>query len=767
MKTELKLIKLLILFLVFYAGYVPGLAQQIKLVSGRVLDKESKLPFKDEVVYVYAFNTVAAAVEAKKVIDSSSGMVFSDGKEIVDEGGYYEIRVAENGALIFKVGLTNAILQEVNYQMEINVFIDAGIVIDNIDVVAALQDIAPKEAAPTLIGNKLIMRNSFPIPAQFGKTNARLIIQPYVMVCDNQDTIAFTRPMVYDGEQYRMTQERRMLYNLKNDPLVRFAADVPLTENAMKIDWEDTVMVPDPTKNYYGNAIIQLEDYNMVYYNKLTKIISCEARRPLKFLEYSLDKYSLDFNDYKRRAKRELRNTAANVSLTFLVNKAEIDKKDPNNEEQLKELRNNLMNIINCEDCTLKEIRVTGVSSPEGNYQSNLALAQRRAVFAKNQLNRMLPVGSLSRTFLPAPDARVAEWSELIPVLKADSCFKEAEEILKIIEENPDSQQKQYLAIRKLPYYNTVVKEHLGSLRYMRFEYKHEIYRELTPEEILQRYETDEDYRTGKKDFALYEYWHLFQMVKDSLELENLYRRAYKASMETEGQPWILPANLLAVSYLSRDTVDTSILEPFIDRKTRGANVVRTRMDGVTKEIINPEAVVANQLSMYVKANNFEQASVMAQILPDTEKNALLKAYAMCLGGYYRGGNTAKEREEAKKTFELVKNSSPINKVVMHLAMDTKRDDAIALKEAANLPVENPITWYLKAIAYNRTVNPSSPVEYIFPEYCLIKCFSLDSKYIPIAETDGDIGKELFEGTMNDFETYKYLIDQYIMQYKL
>ena len=78
MKTELKLIKLLILFLVFYAGYVPGLAQQIKLVSGRVLDKESKLPFKDEAVYIYAFNTVAAAVEAKKVIDSSSGAVFSD-----------------------------------------------------------------------------------------------------------------------------------------------------------------------------------------------------------------------------------------------------------------------------------------------------------------------------------------------------------------------------------------------------------------------------------------------------------------------------------------------------------------------------------------------------------------------------------------------------------------------------------------------------------------------------------------------------------------
>ena len=113
----------------------------------------------------------------------------------------------------------------------------------------------------------------------------------------------------------------------------------------------------------------------------------------------------------------------------------------------------------------------------------------------------------------------------------------------------------------------------------MRFEYKHEIFRELTPEEILSRYENDKDYRTGKKKFALYEYWHLFRLVKDAKELEDLYRRAYEDSKEIEGQPWILPANNLAVSYLKRDTVDVSILEPFIDRKTKGANIERTRID--------------------------------------------------------------------------------------------------------------------------------------------------------------------------------------------
>ena len=81
----------------------------------------------------------------------------------------------------------------------------------------------------------------------------------------------------------------------------------------------------------------------------------------------------------------------------------------------------------------------------------------------------------------------------------------------------------------------------------------------------------------------------------------------------------------------------------------------------------------------------------------------MLKAFAMCLGGYYKGGSTPAERAEAKRTFELVKSSSPMNEVVMHLAMDTKRDDALAKQAVAHLPADNPRTWYMKAIIYNRS----------------------------------------------------------------
>lgn len=742
---------------------LPAAAQQVKVVSGRILDKETKKPFSNEAVFIYAYHTVAAAEDAKKIIDESNGTLTADAEAVADAGGNYEIKVAENGALIYKVGIAPCILENVNYRMEINISIDAGIVLDVVSIVGTLQDVSPREQAPTMIGNKLMMRNTFPIPAQFGKTNARLIIQPYVVECSKQDTISFAHPLVYDGEQYKLTQERRMGYNLKNDPLATYIDSVPLTENRMNIDWQDTIIVPDPTLNYFSNAVILLEDYNQVYYNKTTKIISCEARRPLKFLEYSLDQYELDPNKYIRKPKRELRNTATNISLSFLVGKAEIDPADPENAIQMNKLKDDLLAIINCEDCKLKEIQVTGVSSPEGSYAANFALAQRRAGFAKQQISDLLPQKALSRVFMPAPNSRVASWLELADILEKDTLPTEAAEIRQLIEENSKSQDAQFAKVKNLPYYATTIKDHLPALRYMRFEYKHEIFRELTPEEVMYRYENDPDYHSGRKQFALYEYWHLFRMVKDPKELEALYRRAYKESEQLEGQPWILPANLLAVSYLRRDTVDASILEPFIDRKTRNANVERTRMDGVTKETINPEAVIANQLAMYLKGNNFEQASVMAQILPNSEQNARLKAFAMCLGGYYKGGNTPAEREEAKQTFQLVKESSPLNEVIMYLAMDSKGYDVMAQRAAANLPKDDPKAWYLKAIIQNR----SGELGFEAAKNCLVKCFSLNEAYIRTAEMDGDIGKDLFEYTMDMYPSDKEMIDTLVQQYKL
>ena len=197
MKAALQSFYCFLFLLLIQALCISTYAQQIKLVSGRVIDKETKKPFKDEAVWVYAFNTIAGAQEAKDAIDNQTVEIGrADGEATTDAGGNYEIRVAETGALIFKVGVAPCVLEAVNYRMEINVSIDAGIMIAPIEILGISKDINPIETAPTMIGNKLMMHNTFPIPAQFGKTNGRLIIQPYVVQCDNLDTICYSHPII-------------------------------------------------------------------------------------------------------------------------------------------------------------------------------------------------------------------------------------------------------------------------------------------------------------------------------------------------------------------------------------------------------------------------------------------------------------------------------------------------------------------------------------------------------------------------------------------
>lgn len=732
--------------LIFHLALIPAWSQQKKLVSGRVTDQKSKKPFSDETVLIFPFNTVAEAQDAQKLIDNSEGKMVELTYEEADRSGNYEIRVPSNGALLFKVGVASSILEKVNDRLVIDVSIDAGIMLPNVDAIGTLTDIAPPPVNPTIIGNTMYLHNTFPIPAQIGKSNGRLIIQPYVIECQTEDTLQYLRPWIYDGKEYGETQLRRMGYALKHDPLSPYIKDSLLSETKMEIPWVDTIRI-DPKKNYRGNATIQIEDYTRIYYTKDVLLTTCEAKRPLKFLEYSLDQYDLNPEKYRERAKRERRNNSDKISLTFLVGKAELNPEDPENETQMSKLKSNLLEIVNGEGSTLKEFHITGVASPEGMYQSNLALAQKRVIFAQQQVTSVLNKYILDRVY-QNPQAEVAGWPAVADLLEADSMQREADEIRSIVEKSPTSRDAQFMKIARLPYYNTVIKQYLPELRTVRYECKYEIFRELTSEEIYERYKHDPNYGSGRKRFALYEYWHLFQMEKDPVKLETLYRWAYEDSKTMNGQPWLLAANNLAVSYLKRDTCDTTILEPFIDRKTKGSNVKRKRLDGLSEEIINPEEIVANQLAMYLKADNYQQAGILAQMLPDEPKHEKLKAFTSCLGGYYKGGRTVAEKERTSRVFALVKASSPINEVIMELALETKGGDNRALDAAMKLPGENPISWYLRAIAYNRKGDLGTEQA----KDCLIKCFTMDKKYIGIAASDGDIGKDLFEYTQSMME---------------
>ena len=237
-----------------------------------------------------------------------------------DHNAYYDVLVPDNGALLFKAGMNPCVLEKVDGRMQIDVGIDDGLKLDEVVVTGLRTEIKPEPKNSRLEGNRFYPYNTFLIPHHSGNTFSRLIIQPYVINCNTEDTVAYCKPIVCDGKEYQLTQRRLKGNDLNRDPLHHWVSPRPLTTDRFQISWQDTVIVPDPNGTYSCYADFVIEDYRNIRFHKIYQINTCENKRPLRFLEYSLLYKDLDFNAYRERAQVEKRNTADKVSLTFEVN---------------------------------------------------------------------------------------------------------------------------------------------------------------------------------------------------------------------------------------------------------------------------------------------------------------------------------------------------------------------------------------------------------------------------------------------------------------
>lgn len=732
----------ILLLVVAGCGTGTALAQKMVKVSGTVYNiaENRKVPFSDVTVDVYAAKTVAVGEDMKKILDSNDQektlLLDQEGKTTTDENGYYEILVPDNGALIFKVGLSPSVLKEVRHQMKIDVSIDEGVMLESVTVTAMRLVLKPEPTAPKMIGNMLIPYNTFKLPPYFGNRFSRLIIQPYVLDCETNDTITFARPSVYDGKEYALTQERKMGYDMDRDPLRPYIKAEALTTRAMNLDWTDTIIVPDPNRNYSCFAIVNLEDYSASN-SRTYQINTCQTKRPMKFLQYNLFSEQMDPLQHKERAQIEKRNTSDKIQLSFLINSDQLTD-TPENKQSLAMLRNKLKEIAESPGTVLKEFHVAGTASPDGHYSSNLSLAERRMRKIEQEITSILPQYTLERVYRN-PHAEVAPWEEVVKLLERDGKSTEAGKVKEILAKHKDI-GAQGRALKQLDWYSTVIVPYLDELRVVNYNCLYEIYREPNDEEVMAQYRE----KGLKGSYTRYEYWKLFQLITDEKELEALYRRAYEESLEQK-HPWALAGNNLAASYLERDTVDTSILEPLIDLSIHSTDYSRMNADGSRTEIVNRLEVVTNQLCMYIKKGDFEHASVLVKILPEDSKFDLLKAYTWALGGYFQGGTTPEEKERAQKTFETIKASSPQNEVVMYMALDNRAGNAAAKASLAKLPQDSALTWYFKATLSAR----EGEIEFMNTVIALSECFKRDKSFVATAQNDGEFNEDIIQAAMD------------------
>lgn len=751
--------KILVLFFMFVFCNGMLQAQNQITVSGKILNveanKEGKrnLPFTDELVEIFSYATKSDAEEAIKLMEEQfkKGMPYHGLKEIdIAEAdpytGYYELKCYANGWLLVRVGLSSE-LRPVENQLQINFNIRGAVSLGQ--VVVQAQNTTPNELqvipkATARFGNVLPLTLTLPIGDHYGKTNARFVYQPFVVDCTTDKIEAYGRPYVLEGREYHATQNRRMGYDLSRDTLQAFVdADKTLTQEAFVLNYTDTIHLKHADRNYAVFGSFSFMDYNNTYYSKTSMVNTCRNILLMDFIEIPKFKpYYLDFEDYKKVAERKERPVPGEIQINFLINEAEPDLNDSSTVEQL----NSLVSLLNdiSSGAVLKSLSIEGVASPDGNYDSNLKLARKRTDFLQDFIGQRLQVSGYERK----SGARVTSWNELADTVMAYDTLlarrlKEVIDLEKNHNQNSIAVKRSGLLEALTPY--------LEKMRKVTYTCVYIVNRPLTPNEILQKY------RANANDvFLPYEYWNLYQMVKDSVELEVLYKKGAAVSKAYEnGRPWMLPECLLAASYINRDTSDVSLLSPLVDCTSISASDKRPKLNFVKRDfngyetIVNPEAVVANFLIMCIMERDFERASVAAQILAQARKEeyAELIAFAHCMRGAFYNNS---------EVFKRVAATSPVNEVVLNLMMETNRNNAYAQNALEKLSQDTPLYWYLKAVLADR-MDQGQNLSFDLPEavQCLVKCFQMDESFISRAQKDGSLKEATVDEAIDEYEMQK------------
>lgn len=751
--------KILVLFFMFVFCNGMLQAQNQITVSGKILNveanKEGKrnLPFTDELVEVFSYATKSDAEEAIKLMEEQfkKGMPYHGLKEIdIAEAdpytGYYELKCYANGWLLVRVGLSSE-LRPVENQLQINFNIRGAVSLGQ--VVVQAQNTTPNELrvipkATARFGNVLPLTLTLPIGDHYGKTNARFVYQPFVVDCTTDKIEAYGRPYILEGREYHATQNRRMGYDLSRDTLQAFVdADKTLTQEAFVLNYTDTIHLKHADRNYAVFGSFSFMDYNNTYYSKTSMVNTCRNILLMDFLEIPKFKpYYLDFEDYKKVAERKEHPVPGEIQINFLINEAKPDMNDSSTVEQL----NSLVSLLNdiSSGAVLKSLSIEGVASPDGNYDSNLKLARKRTDFLQDFIGQRLQVSGYERK----SGARVTSWNELADTVMAYDTLlarklKEVIDLKKNHNQNSVAVKRSGLLEALTPY--------LEKMRKVTYTCIYIVNRPLTLNEILQKY------RANANDvFLPYEYWNLYQMVKDSAELEVLYKKGAAVSKAYEnGRPWMLPECLLAASYINRDTSDVSLLSPLVDCTSISASDKRPKLNFVKRDfngyetIVNPEAVVANYLIMCIMERDFERASVAAQILAQARKEeyAELIAFAHCMRGAFYNN---------PEVFKRVAATSPVNEVVLNLMMETNRNNAYAQNALEKLSQDTPLYWYLKAVLADR-MDQGQSLSFDLPEavQCLVKCFQMDESFISRAQKDGSLKEATVDEAIDEYEMQK------------
>lgn len=709
----------LLLFMAIAQGVQAQGVQQVE-VRTRVLSGVNFSNVQTTQVDFCTFRSEAKASRARDILekayDAQSGKTDAEIKQIETELGIAWRRSTANG--IFKLNVLAGQGVVIRFGDAFTSFgIQPGTNLYPIDIkgrveLAGTKVIGKMSESPWKIGGGVSLATDkeviFPINVSLRRSmfsdNNRLIVQPIVVDCQTEDTVARLRPFIFESAEYHKLQDRRMNFDYhKKDDVSPWYTDTLVLSDTTDFNLNTKVVFvkPFPKRSYKCNYPVVLEDYHHVLFREGNQSGSCKQVQLFKFLDLATAASDLPLtSEFQEEADATPQEYNQDIDLRFRQGSDEL-LSDSINQKQMEILVRDLKSYGDL----LAQVQFQAGTSPEGSEAINRKIAKDRANKALSLLRGRLPADVPRIPMEP----KVSTWADLLADVESQGIQENTDMVRTAIETH--KQNEVYGVLKSLPIYESVIEPIMTKQRMMRCKYY--VFKEhvMEPEEARQAYYTYKaDYLSGKKHLSEGDYFNLFATVHDSVEIDTVTMLAYNyiAKQPQYYRLKLAPyaANKMAMLKIRKGTPDLEILRPFLDFKY---NVnARKPLDEYSTITVNRVPMMLNQAIMYSMLSEQDSALMIIDNMPLTPETKNMKMvtlftrdYANYLAGKFASDPVATANIQEAERYVL--NSSADNKAIMAAELYKYKDSDPKFADVLvdKMSDDNPKKWYLKGMLYS------------------------------------------------------------------
>ncbi len=597
-------------------------------------------------------------------------------KGVTDIDGRYSILVNRDDTLQFHNVEYDDKRVPVSGQQQIDVQIyTKSVEIEQVMVVAKLKS-KKLSVEPTDIeikGNYFHLKTRFRVPYKKFNTDDRLVVQPTVNDVTRKK-IHMLRPVVMDGEHYDLIEHRSHYFGLVADSLERFVVKNTITKEDNIYTYRDSIYIEstDLNNDFKADCHLALVSYHQPagFVDMVT--IANGTVNPLRFFDRSAAPLGIDEKYYIPVPEMELHNSRGTADIEFKIGRSEIDYSVPKNKRNIDNIKSVIASVQSNPDATLRSLSMSGYASPDGSYQINKELSNRRTKAMLDVITESIDKEQLKYVKLSSQGV-IEPWSRVAELMERDS-LPSAKKVREIVTKTGDNFTTTQSRIRVLPEYRSVISpKYLPRLRRVEYEVDYTVFRPLTIAEIESKFKAG-----GDKGLSRFEYYSLIEAEGD--QERKLY---YEHKAIAEYPNFTIYVNREAVRLIESDSVNMKLLAPLFE----------------DKEL--PEEIYYNQAIMAVRDNRLSAADSLitnVKIRPETQH--LINVISVLNGRYdemlpyfsERGGLNEvlillcmKRNEEAFEKMKTLMGSDPmlgasaVHNYVLALCGNRNEDLTIAM----------------------------------------------------------------------------------------